>query len=110
MVNRGVCVALLICGGALDAAAAISINPNPLDAGTALVGQPTTSSAGTLSSTSNVHADLVVTNNCLGGGGTFSLSDTSNLNLNPSVSITVTYTPSAPGIPSRITGIFGAFR
>jgi hypothetical protein len=99
VVNRGVCVALLICGWSLDAAAAISVMPSPLDAGTALIGQPTTSSPGTVTSSTNVHADLVITNNCsTTGGGTFTLSDTSNLNLNPSAPISVTYTPSAPGI------------
>jgi hypothetical protein len=98
VVKRGLCVAFVICGWSLDAAAAISVNPSPIDAGTALLGQTTTSPMASLSSSTNLHVDLVVTNACLGGGGTFSISDTSNLNLNPSASITVSYTPSARGV------------
>jgi hypothetical protein len=97
VLKRGVCVALLICGWSLDASASVSINPSPLDAGTALVGQPT-SATGTLSSTTNVHVDLTVTNSCTGtGAGVFELSATSNINLNAPAMITVTYTPTQRG-------------
>src|SRR5262245_22293954 len=98
---RSVLVALLICGGSLTAIAAptmIGMNPNPLDAGTALIGATTTSGNGTLSSNNNVRVDLDVTNTCSGAGaGTFTLSDTNNIDLNNPQTIKVSYTPSARG-------------
>jgi hypothetical protein len=101
----GACVALLICGWSLEAVAAISINPSPLDAGTAMLGQPT-SASGTLSSTNNVHVDLDITSSCSGGGGTFSFDMTANINLNSPATVTVTYVPSARGTRTCRVDVF----
>ncbi|HEY5952691.1 MAG TPA: choice-of-anchor D domain-containing protein [Kofleriaceae bacterium] len=105
MLKRGVCIALLVCGWSLDAAASITINPSPFDAGTALLNQPT-SANGTLSSTTNVHVDLVITNSCSGGAGTFELSMTTNVNLNAPASLTLTYTPSQRGTRTCRVDVF----
>jgi hypothetical protein len=86
---------LLICGWTLDASAAISMSPNPLDTGNVLVGS-SGMATGTLSSTNNDRVDLSI-GNCNGGSGTFTLSDTSNIDLANPASITVTYTPSGRG-------------
>lgn len=97
---RGICVALLIGGWSLEAAAGptvITINPNPLDVGDVLV-NGTGMATGTLSSNNNVHVDLSVTTNCSGSGrGTFTLSPDTNINLNSPTTITLTYAPTMPG-------------
>ncbi len=86
-----------MCGWSLDAAAALSLNPSPVDTGAALIGDTTSPQMATLSSTSNVKVHLDLTNNCMGGGGTFTLSKT-NLNVNPTDTFSVTYSPTARGV------------
>src|SRR5690606_13623847 len=82
VLRRGLCVALLVGGWPLAAAAAVTMSPNPVDVGDVLL-DDTGMATGTLSSTSNIKVDLRVTNNCSGtGAGTFTLSETSNINLN----------------------------
>src|SRR5262245_12287424 len=71
VMKRGVVVALVLCGLSLVAGAAptvITVNPSPLDAGTAAIGATATSPTGTLTSNNNVRVDLQVTNNCSGTG------------------------------------------
>jgi hypothetical protein len=99
VLKRGACVALLVCGWSLDAAASISVSPSPLDAGTSMVGTPT-SADGTLTSTTNVHVDLKITTACSGGGGTFEFATDTNINLNSPAMISVTYTPTLSGTRS----------
>lgn len=95
---RSVFVALLICGTSLDAIADISMNPNTLDAGSALIGSTTTSGNGTLSyQGQNPTIDLTI-GSCTGSGaGSFVLSASDDINLSSPVQINVSYTPSARG-------------
>ncbi|HEX5060063.1 MAG TPA: choice-of-anchor D domain-containing protein, partial [Kofleriaceae bacterium] len=95
MLKRGVCILLLVCAWSLDAAAAITMTPNPLDAGTTTIGN-TTMDTGTLDTTMNAHVDLNI-GACSGGGGTFTLNPNNNINLNGPQTITVTYSPNQRG-------------
>jgi len=95
---------MLVCAWSLNAAAAITMTPNPFDAGTTTIGG-TTQATGTLSSTSNVHVDLDITN-CSGGGGTFSLNPAVNVNLNAPAMVTLTYMPTQRGTRSCTVDVY----
>jgi len=82
---------------AYAAPSVFTMNPNPLDVGTVVVGQ-TGTAEGTLSDTNNEHINLVVTNNCTGGNiGTFTVTPDTDIDIKDPVTITASYTPSARG-------------
>ena len=98
---RAVCIAVLVVGWSVQAAAAptvITMNPDPLATGDILLGD-SGMATGTLSSNNKVHVDLSITSTCTGlGAGAFQVSPSSNVNLDDPASITVTYTPSGGGV------------